>query len=121
MLDCPAQLYAEASHCERSQAEQAFLERVRGAGLPVVDQERALAGEQALNSLVLRHFVLLFPRCSGRDGIPTTARLSKLFDTAIASESDASRVRDVALRQAAKVVDDRKKVLQSTGPATQGA
>jgi hypothetical protein len=99
-MDCPAQLYVEMSHCERSQAEQAFLERVRGIDAPLVDRERALAGEQAQSSLVLRHYVLLFPRWAGRDGIPTTARLTKLFETANASESDASRARDVALRQA---------------------
>jgi hypothetical protein len=100
-LDCPAQLYVEATHYERSQAEQAFLERVRDLEeTPIVEQERVLVGEQALNSLILRHYVVFFPRWAGRDGIPTTARLSRIFETNNASESDASRVRDVAVRQA---------------------
>jgi len=112
-VDCPAQLYVEASHCERAQAEQAFLERVRGVDAPLVEHERRLAGEQALSSLVLRHYVLLFPRWAGRDGIPTTARVTKLFETANASESDASRARDVALRQAANLRLD----VTAPGPA----
>ncbi|HYW23057.1 MAG TPA: DUF87 domain-containing protein [Terriglobales bacterium] len=100
-LDCPAQLYVEATHYERFQAEQAFLERVRDMeDTPIVEQERALVGEQALSSLVLRHYVVFFPRWAGRDGIPTTARLSKIFETINASESDAARARDVAVRQA---------------------
>jgi hypothetical protein len=102
-LDCPAQIYAEATHYERSQAEQAFLERVHDQDSPLVDRERALAGEQALNSLILRHYVLLFPRWAGRDGIPTTSRLTKLFETMNASQSDAARMRDVAVRQAANL------------------
>jgi hypothetical protein len=100
-LDCPAQLYAEATHYERSQAEQAFLERVHDVDeSPLVEEERALVGRQALSSLILRHYVILFPRWAGRDGIPTTARLSKVFETVNASESDADRLRDVAIRQA---------------------
>src|SRR5262249_44843697 len=100
-LDCPAQLYVEATHYERSQAEQAFLERVRDLeGTPLVEHERALVGDQALSSLILRHYVLFFPRWAGRDGIPTTARLSKIFETINTSHGDAARLRDVAVRQA---------------------
>ncbi len=103
-LDCPVQLYVEATHYERSQAEQAFLERVKDLeGTPLVEQERSLVGEQALSSLILRHYVVLYPRWAGRDGIPTTARLSKIFETINASESDAARARDVAVRQAANL------------------
>jgi hypothetical protein len=103
-LDCPAQLYVEATHYERSQAEQAFLERVRDLeGTPLVEHERALVGAQALSSLILRHHVVFFPRWAGRDGIPTTARATKIFETINASESDAARVRDVAVRQAANL------------------
>lgn len=103
-LDCPVQLYAEATHYERSQAEQAFLERVRDLeDTPLVERERALVGEQALSSLILRHYVVFFPRWAGRDGIPTTARLSKVLETVNATESDAARLRDVAVRQAANL------------------
>jgi TraG P-loop domain len=103
-LDCPVQLYAEATHYERSQAEQAFLERVRDLeDTALVEQERALVGEQALSSLILRHYVVFFPRWAGRDGIPTTARLSKILETVNATESDAARLRDVAVRQAANL------------------
>ena len=103
-LDCPVQLYAEATHYERSQAEQAFLERVRDFDdTPLVEREQALAGEQALRSLILRHYVVFFPRWAGRDGIPTTARLSKVLETVNATESDAARLRDVAVRQAANL------------------
>jgi hypothetical protein len=102
-LDCPAQLYVEATHYERSQAEQAFLERVRHLDMPLVEQERLLVGQQALSSLILRHYVVFFPRWAGRDGIPTTARLSKVFETINTSESDAARMRDLAVRQAANL------------------
>jgi len=110
-LDCPVQLYAEATHYERSQAEQAFLERVREMDdTPLVEQERALVGQQALSSLILRHYVVFFPRWAGRDGIPTTARLSKVFETVNATESDAARLRDVAVRQAANLLLDARPV-----------
>jgi hypothetical protein len=99
-LDCPVQLYVDATHYERSQAEQAFMERVRGLDVPLVDQERTLVGRQALSSLILRHYVVFFPKWAGRDGIPTTARPTKIFETINASESDAARIRDVAVRQA---------------------
>jgi len=103
VLDCPAQLYAEATHYERAQAERAFAERVRETGSRLVAEERGLAGVQALSSLVVRHHAVLFPRWAGRDGIPTTARLSRLFETADATQSDAAHVRDVAIRQAANL------------------
>jgi TraG P-loop domain len=110
-LDCPVQLYAEATHYERSQAEQAFLERVRDVeDSPLVEHERVLVGQQALSSLILRHYVVFFPRWAGRDGIPTTARLSKIFETVNASESDAARLRDVALRQATNLRLDAEPV-----------
>jgi len=92
-LDCPAQLYVEATHYERSQAEQAFLERVRDLeDAPIVEQERVLVGEQALNSLILRHHVVFFPRWAGRDGIPT--RYMKAL---------MQRVSSVASRQACTI------------------
>src|SRR2546430_12199625 len=59
---------------------QAFLERVRHLDAPLVEPERLHIGQQALSSLILRHYVVFFPKWAGRDGIPTTTRLGKILD-----------------------------------------
>src|SRR5207302_9200021 len=92
-----------ADHHDRPQARPPVLERVGHQDSALLESEHHLAGQEALNSLVIRHSVLFFPRWSGADGIPPTARLTKLFETTDAQRGDAERVRDLALRQAANM------------------
>lgn len=100
LVGCPAQVYADVTHFDPATAEKAFQAKVRGYHNELVESERALAGEEANNSLVIRHYVVLFPRLAGGDGIPVTARLRRLLEAPDAQHDETEQLRDAALRQA---------------------
>jgi conjugal transfer ATP-binding protein TraC len=99
-VGCAAQVYTEASHVDRSQAQQAFEEGVRRERSVLVDFERDLAGRVAETSLSVRQYVVLTPRLVQSDGFPLPNRLRTLSRAADAGHDEAERIRDLALRQA---------------------
>lgn len=99
-VNCPAQLFTEATRCDRAQAQNAFERGLRRERTVLVDLERDLAGRVAERTLAVRQYVVLAPRWAGPDGVPTTNRVMRVFRTAEASRAEAERVRDLAARQA---------------------
>jgi hypothetical protein len=99
-VGCAAQVYTEASHVHRAQAQQAFDDSLRRGRSVLVDFERDLAGMVAESSLSVRQYVILTPRLVHSDGIPRPNRLLRLSQAVDAGHDEAERVRDLAVRQA---------------------
>lgn len=100
-LDCPAQLVSIVSNFDSRRAQDAFDERTKGVpATRLVELERELAGRVAEQSLGLRHFVVLAPGIAAADGIPWLSRLTRLPRAIEASDEEASRVLQSALRTA---------------------
>ncbi|MBO0701366.1 MAG: DUF87 domain-containing protein [Candidatus Dormibacteraeota bacterium] len=98
-VGAPAQLYTEVTHYERLDAQQAFEASVRRPRTKLIDYERQLAGQVAERSLAVRQYVVLSPRRSGPNGVPTANRLTSVMSTVPATRAEAERMRDLAVRQ----------------------
>jgi hypothetical protein len=103
-LECPAQLVSIVSSFDSRRAQAAFDERTKGFPLTrLAELERDLAGRVADQSLGLRHYVVLSPGLAAADGIPWLSRLTRLPRAVEATESEAARALQSALRTAAGV------------------
>jgi Helicase HerA, central domain len=100
-LECPAQLVSMVSNFDSRRAQTAFDERTKGyPPTRLVELERDLAGLVAEQSLGLRHFVVLSPGLAPADGIPWLSRATRLPRAVEATDGDAARVLQSALRAA---------------------
>ena len=100
-LDCPAQLVSVVSNFDSRRAQDAFDERTKSFPTTrLFELERDLAGRVAEQSLGLRHFVVLSPGTAAADGIPWLSRVTRLRRAVEASDEEASRVLQSALRTA---------------------
>ncbi len=100
-VECPAQLISVVSNFDSRRAQMAFDQRTKGwpvtrlAGL-----ERDLAGRVADQSVGLRHFVIFAPGLAAADGIPWLSRATRINRAVEASDEEATRVLESALRLA---------------------
>ncbi len=101
-LDCPTQLVSVISNFDSRRAQNAFDERTKGFPFTrLLELERDLAGRVAEQSLVIpSHFVVLAPGIAAADGIPWLSRITRLPRAIEASDEEASRVLQSALRTA---------------------
>jgi len=101
-LGSPAQLVSVVSNYDSGRSREAFDDRTKGFPTTrLTELERDLAGVVAEQSLGLRHFVVLSPGMAAADGIPWPSSIARLRRAMEASDEEASRVLQSALRSAA--------------------
>jgi hypothetical protein len=100
-LECPAQLLSVVSNFDSRRAQTAFDERTKGFPLTrLAELERDLAGLVAEQSIGLRHFIVLSPGLAPADGIPWLSRVTRLARAVEATDEEAARALESALRTA---------------------
>jgi hypothetical protein len=100
-IECPAQLVSVVSNFDSRRAQTAFDERTKGFPITrLAEFERDLAGRVAEQSLGLRHFIVLSPGLAAADGIPWLSRITRLPRAIEASDAEAERALQSALRMA---------------------
>lgn len=95
----PAQLLAQASNCDRTDAEGVHEARSR-LRTRLAEEERRLAGQVAARTLTVHNFVVLTPGLTGPDGVPHASRLSRLGEVSDCGREAAERAMQAALRLA---------------------
>lgn len=101
-LECPAQLIGVVSHHDSHRAQLAFdRETERWPRTPLLDFERGLAGRVAAQSVGFRHYVVLAPGSAAKDGVPLLSSLLRASKMVDASDSEALRALQLAVRLAA--------------------
>ncbi|MGH7721577.1 MAG: VirB4 family type IV secretion system protein [Candidatus Dormibacteria bacterium] len=100
-LDCPVQFLTLMTHHDADRVGDAFDRRVAGwPRTPLCEIERELAGTLAETTLGLRHYLVLAPGAAGDDGVPQLAVPWRSRRARPATEQDAERVVQSALRMA---------------------
>jgi hypothetical protein len=100
-VDCPAQVLTVISHFDAQKAQAAFARRTKGwPRTRLAEFERDLAGTVAEQSLGLRHYVVFLPGAAGRDGIPSLSRLTRMRHALEATDDEALRALESAMRLA---------------------
>ena len=100
-VECPAQFISVVSNFDSRRAQIAFDARTKGWPVTrLAELERDLAGRVADQSVGLRHFVIFAPGLAGGDGIPWLSRATRIGRVVEASDEEAIRVLQSALRLA---------------------
>ncbi len=101
-IECPAQMLTVLDHFDSQRAQAAFDQRVQGwPRTPLADLERDLAGRVADQSVRFRHCIILAPGMAGADGLPAASRVTRLTRADEATDEEAARALEAALRTAA--------------------